>query len=538
MTTRREFVSATGAGLASLGLPALHFQSAASYDLIIRGAAVFGGAGTPGAEADVGVRRGSIATVARKIAGKGAVEIDGKGLALAPGFIDIHSHGDGGILLDPAAESVIRQGVTTVVAGQDGGSRVPATDGTTSFLKFFRRIEALPSAVNVATMVGLGQVRRIVVGVDNRPATRAELLRMTALVETALASGACGASTGLEYSPGAFATQDELIALCRPLRARGLPYATHMRNEDDTLLEAINESIAIARGARCPLQISHLKTAGARNWNKIDAVFERIAEAEKAGLDVTFDRYPYVAWATGLTNMFPVWTLDGGGEAFLKRLDDPATAARIKTESEDKAALIGGWHNVQISNLAATSDSDAIGKRVDDWGKTRSLAPYEAAMALLKNSKTSVSTVVFGMSEDNLEKFLAHPKCMICSDGGSFAVSGPARVGSPHPRGLGTFPRVLGRYVRERKVLTLAQAVDKMSGMPARRLRLGRRGKIAVGAAADLVLFDPDKVEDKATFSDPYQYPVGIPTVVVNGKIALRDGQRVGKGSGRALRVG
>lgn len=538
MTTRREFVSAAGAGLASLGLPALHFQSAATYDLIIRGAAVFGAAGTPGAEADVGVRRGSIATVARKIAGKGTVEIAGKGLALAPGFIDIHSHGDGGILLDPAAESVIRQGVTTVVAGQDGGSRVPAADGTTSFLKFFRRIEALPSAVNVATMVGLGQVRRIVVGVDNRPATKPELLKMTALVEKALASGACGASTGLEYSPGAFATQDELIALCRPLRALGLPYATHMRNEDDTLLEAINESIAIAKGARCPLQISHLKTAGARNWNKIDAVFERIAEAEKAGLDVTFDRYPYVAWATGLTNMFPVWALDGGGEPFLKRLDDPATAARIKAESEDKAALIGGWHNVQISNLAAMSDSDAIGKRVDDWGKTRSLAPYEAAMALLKNSKTSVSTVVFGMSEDNLEKFLAHPKCMICSDGGSFAVSGPARVGIPHPRGLGTFPRVLGRYVRERKVLTLAQAVDKMSGMPARRLKLGRRGRIAVGAAADLVLFDPDKVEDKATFSDPYQYPVGIPTVVVNGKIALRDGERVGKGSGKALRVG
>jgi N-acyl-D-amino-acid deacylase len=538
MTTRREFVSTAGAGLAALGLPALHFQSAAAYDLIIRGAAVFGAAGTPGAEVDVGVRRGSIATVAAKIAGKGTIEIDGKGLALAPGFIDIHSHADSGILLDPAAESIVRQGVTTVVAGQDGGSRVPAADGTTSFLKFFRRIEALPSAVNVATMVGLGQVRRIVVGVDNRPATRTELLKMTALVEKALMSGACGVSTGLEYSPGAFATQDELIALCRPLRARGLPYATHMRNEDDTLLEAINESIAIARGARCPLQISHLKTAGARNWNKLDAVFERIAEAEKAGLDVTFDRYPYVAWATGLTNMFPVWTLDGGGEAFLKRLDDPATSERIRTESEDKAALVGGWHNVQISNLAAPGDSDAIGKRLDDWGRTRNLAPYEAAMALLKNSKTNVSTVVFGMSEGNLEKFLAHPKCMICSDGGAFAVSGPSRVGHPHPRGAGTFARVLGRYVRERKVLTLAQAVDKMSGMPARRLKLGRRGKIAVGAAADLVLFDPDKVEDKATFPDPFQYPVGIPTVVVNGKIALRDGERVGKGAGKALRVG
>ncbi len=536
MTTRRDFLASTGLGLASVGLPALHLPSAAAYELIIRGAAVYGAAGTAGAELDVGIRAGRIAAVARKLGARGADEIDGKGLALAPGFIDIHSHADGGLGSDPKAESVIRQGVTTVVVGQDGGSRVPASDGTTSFRRYFRRVEAMGSAVNVATMVGLGQVRRIVVGVDNRPATKAELVRMAALVEKALASGACGASTGLEYSPGAFASREELIALCKPLRARRLPYATHMRNEDDTLIEAIDESVAIAQRAKCPLQISHLKTAGARNWGKLDAVFARIGAAEKAGLDVTFDRYPYVAWATGLTNMFPVWALDGGGEPFLKRLDDPETAARIRTESEDKAALVGGWHNVQLSNVAAEADSDAVGKRLDDWGTLRGLQPYEAAMALLRNSKTNVSTVVFGMSEENLERILAHPKCMICSDGGAFAVSGPARSGHPHPRGLGSFPRVLGRYVRERKVLTLAEAVDKMSGMPARRLRLSGRGKIVVGAWGDLVLFDPATVADKATFEDPFQYPVGVPTVVVNGRIALRDGERVGKGSGKALR--
>ena len=535
-TSRRDFLSSTGLGLASLGLPSLHFRSAAGYDLIIRGASIFGAAGTAGAEGDVGIRAGRVAAVAKKLAGKGRDEIDGKGLALAPGFIDIHSHADGGIQADPTAESVIRQGVTTVVVGQDGGSRVPTQNGVTSFQTYFRRVEALPSAVNVATMVGLGQVRRVVVGEDNRPATPRELTRMTALVEAALLSGACGASTGLEYSPGAFASQAELIALCKPLRARRLPYATHMRNEDDTLIEAIDESIAIARGARCPLQISHLKTAGARNWGKLDAVFARIAAAEHSGLDITFDRYPYIAWSTGLTNMFPVWALDGGDEPFLKRLDDPATAARVRTESEDKAALIGGWHNVQLASVRAESDSDAVGKRLDDWGKSRGMQPYEAAMALLRNSKTNVSTVVFGMSEENLERFLAHPKCMICSDGGSFAVSGPARNGHPHPRGLGTFPRVLGRYVRERRVLTLAQAVDKMSAMPARRLKLRGRGKIAVGAWADLVLFDPATVEDKATFAEPFQYPAGIPTVVVNGRIALRDGERVGKGNGKALR--
>jgi N-acyl-D-amino-acid deacylase len=539
MTTRRDFVSSAGAGLAALGLPALRLQSATAYDLIIRGAAIYGAPGelrTAGQELDVAVSAGRIVKVGRRFREDAREEIDGRGLALAPGFIDIHSHADGNLTDDPRAESVIRQGVTTVVVGQDGGSHVPAKDGTTSFRTYFKRVEALPSAVNVASMVGLGQVREIVVGEDNRPATPKELVRMTALVEQALASGACGASTGLEYSPGAFASREELIALCRPLRARRLPYATHMRNEDDTLLEAIDESVAIARGARCPLQISHLKTAGARNWNKIDAVFARIAAAEKAGLDVTFDRYPYVAWSTGLTNMFPVWALDGGDEAFLKRLTDSATAERVRTESADKAAMIGGWHNVQLSNVAAPGDSDAVGKRLDDWGRTRGLEPYDAAVRLLQNSTNNVSTVVFAMSEENLERFLAHPKCMICSDGGSFALTGAAREGHPHPRGLGTFPRVLGRYVRERKVITLAQAVDKMSGMPARRLRLSGRGKIAPGAWADLVLFDPATVADTATFEDPFQYPVGIPTVVVNGKIALRDGERVGVGNGKALR--
>ncbi|HEV8197790.1 MAG TPA: D-aminoacylase [Gemmatimonadales bacterium] len=539
MTTRRDFVSSTGLGLAALGLPALRLQSATAYDLIIRGAAIYGAPGelsTAGKEMDVAVSAGRIVKVGRKFLENGREEIDGRGLALAPGFIDIHSHADGNLTDDPRAESVIRQGVTTVVVGQDGGSHVPAKDGTTSFRTYFKRVEALPSAVNVASMVGLGQVREIVVGEDNRPATPKELVRMTALVEKALASGACGASTGLEYSPGAFASREELIALCRPLRARRLPYATHMRNEDDTLIEAIDEAVAIARGARCPLQISHLKTAGARNWNKIDAVFARIAAAEKAGLDVTFDRYPYVAWSTGLTNMFPVWALDGGDDAFLKRLTDSATAERVRTESADKAAMIGGWHNVQLSNVAAPGDSDAVGKRLDDWGRTRGLEPYDAAVRLLQNSTNNVSTVVFAMSEENLERFLAHPKCMICSDGGSFALTGAAREGHPHPRGLGTFPRVLGRYVRERKVITLAQAVDKMSGMPARRLRLSGRGKIAPGAWADLVLFDPATVADTATFEDPFQYPVGIPTVVVNGKIALRDGERVGVGNGKALR--
>jgi N-acyl-D-amino-acid deacylase len=534
--TRRSFLAATGSGLATLALPPLDLSLVSGYELILRGGTVFDGRGSPGRVADVAVRAGRIAAVAARIRSRGTEEIDVRGLAVAPGFIDIHSHADGSLFQDPLVESVIRQGVTTVVVGQDGSSRVPTRGGETSFAPLFRRIAALRSSVNVATMVGLGTVRRIVVGLDDRPATPAELARMRAMVETALRTGACGASTGLEYPPGAFASKAELIALCRPLARRRLPYATHMRNEDDSVLEAIDEATAIARGAGCPLQISHLKTGGPRNWAKIDAVFERIARARRGKLDLTFDRYPYIAWATGLTNRFPLWARDGGDSAFLRRLDDSATAARIREETLADIGLVGGWNSILITDVSAESDRDAVGRRLDEWGKARGLEPYDAAVLLLKNSQTNIGTVVFAMNEANCARFLAHPQAMVCSDGGAYAVSGPAHTGHPHPRGLGTFPRVLGRYVREQKTLTLEQAIHKMTGMPAARLRLAGRGRVATGAAADLVVFDPATVADKATFEDPFQYPVGISVVVVNGVIGVRDGQRVGKGAGKGVR--
>ncbi len=532
--TRREFLLAGGTVLTGLALPRRFLQGSRD-DLLIRGGTVFDGTGAPGRIADVAVRGGRIVAVAPGLRRASADQLDAKGLAVAPGFIDIHSHADGNLLVDPRCESVIRQGVTTIVIGQDGSSRVPNRTGGTSIAELYQQFETLPSSVNVASMVGLGSVRRLVVGEADRPATAEEQARMTSLVETALQTGACGASTGLEYSPGAFASREELIALCRPLASRRLPYATHMRNEDDRLLEAVDEAIAIARGAGCPLHISHLKTGGERNWPKIDAVFERIAKERQAGMDLTFDRYPYVAWATGLTNLFPIWALDGGSEAFLRRLNDSTVAPRIRAESLAKVALVGGWDKVQISDVDIEADQAAVGQRLDAWAASQGLDPYEAAVGLLRRNGGDVGNVVFAMSEANLERFLAHPQAMVCSDGGSFALDGPARTGHPHPRGLGTFPRVLGRYVRERKVLTLEDAVHKMTGAPAARLRLRDRGRIASGMAADLVVFDPATIADRATFEDPFQYPVGIPHVVVNGVIALRAGERAGRGTGKGL---
>ncbi len=538
MPSRRGFVISTGAGVLALGAPALLFPSRRAFDLVIRGGRVYDGLGGPPRDADVAVTGQRIAAIGRRLAGTGRVEIDATGRAVCPGFVDIHSHADGSLFEDPRAESVIRQGITTIVIGADGGSRAPTLEGDASFSPLFARVREAGSSVNVASMIGLGRVRRVVVGEADRPATAAELERMTAMVRTALASGACGASSGLEYTPGAYASTAELTALCRPLVERGLPYATHLRDEEDLLVEAVDEAIAIARGSGAPLQISHLKTNGRRNWPKIDTVLERIERALRAGVDVAFDRYPYVAASTGLSTRFPVWSRDGGAEAFLRRLADSGTAPRIRRETQADVDMIGGWDAIQVTDVESPDDREAVGLRLDAWARRRQEDPYDAAVGLLVRSGARVGTVVFGMSEGNLERFLRHRLCMVCTDGGGFAVDGPARAGSPHPRGLGTCPRVLGRYVRERKALTLAQAIRKMTAYSASRLKLADRGRLAVGLAADLVVFDPATVRDRATFEQPFQYPEGIETVVVNGTVTLNGGARDAPGAGRALRPG
>ncbi len=543
MPTRRDFVATATAAVAATLVPAgLQAHSARAtiptrrraHDLVIRGGTMFDGTGAPGRIADVALTDGRITEIAPRITGTGTDEIDARGLAVAPGFIDIHSHADSSLSLDPRAESVVRQGITTIVAGADGSSRFVGNDER-SFAMWAVNTAKLQPGVNVAAMIGLGAVRGAVVGNDDRPATASELQDMVAMVERALAEGACGASSGLEYTPGAFAPLAELTALCTPLASRRLPYATHMRNEDDRLLEAIDESIAVARGAGCPLQVSHLKMQGTRNWPRIDASLARIVSARAAGIDAMFDVYPYVAYSTGLTNLFPVWSRDGGTPAFLARLNDPAVAPRIRNEALAKVELIGGWENVQISSVRDSNDRNAEGKRMGSYAQSLGADPYDTAVALLQRNRGDVGMLGFAMSEDNLDRLLAHELSMVCSDGGGFAIDGPTRVGSPHPRGAGTFPRVLGRYVRERKALPLEHAIAKTTSVPAARVRLADRGRLAVGMAADVAVFDVSTVQDVATFANPFQYPVGMKAVVVNGAIALRDGMRSAQGTGRLL---
>ncbi len=550
--TRRRFLGESSALCALLvagKAPAIHLPGRKSYDIIIRNGTIFDGTLGAPSEADLAITGGRIAAVGRQLGTDARLVIDARGLAVAPGFIDIHSHADGSMFEDPNVESVVREGITTVIVGQDGSSRAPRRQdsdsdddgGRTPYRtvgEVLDAIDKLPSAVNVASMVGLGTVRHVVVGDDDRPATAEELVRMTALVEASLASGACGASSGLEYTPGMFAPLEELIALCKPLAKRGLPYATHMRNEDDRVLQSIDESIAVAHGAGCPLEISHLKTQGKRNWGKIDDAFRRIANARKKGLDVTFDRYPYIAYQTGLSNMFPKWSKDGGSSAFVARLAQADLRPRLRRDVLAKVDLLGGWDNVMISSVSNDDDKAAEGQRLGTYAKSLGRDPYDVAEGLLTRSRGGVGMVGFAMSEENVGRFLAHPLCMVCSDGGAYAIEGPAHDGHPHPRALGTFPRVLGKYVREDKVLTLQQAIHKMSGATAARLKLTDRGQLKKDYAADVVVFNPDTVIDRATYAQPYQYPDGIGVVIVNGKVALRDGQRqdTDSRSGIALR--
>ncbi len=523
-------------------------------DLLLRGGLVYDGSGAAPTEADVAVAGDRIAAVGSGLAAAGAETVDLAGLALAPGFIDVHSHTDLELFVDPKGESKVRQGVTTEVTGQDGGSIGPWTGDRAADIReryrerygvelefhdlagFFGQLERDGAALNLASMVGQGTVRGYVVGDDDRPATAAEIARMRGLVREALAAGACGLSSGLEYVPSAFADLEELVALASELRGTDLPYASHMRNEDDQLFAAVEEALNVGRLAEVPVQISHLKAQGQRNWWKCEPVLQALERARADGVDVMYDRYPYVAYSTGLSNLFPVWARDGGTEMFLARLDDPDEAPRIERAVRAKVAQLGSWDAVQVTSTGAEEFAWARGRRLGQLAAERRQEPYALLLELMIGNRSRAGMVGFGMSEENTARFLAHPLGMVCSDGSALAIEGPLASGSPHPRNFGTFPRVLGRYCREQQVMPLETAIHKLTGMPARRLRLAGRGAITPGAFADLVAFDPDRIADRATFEQPRQYPVGIAHALVNGVFVMRDGERTAALPGRPLR--
>ena len=548
---RRRFVRMTAAATASALVPRMGSARSLQRDVLLRGGLVIDGSGAAPFEADVRISGDRIAAVGARLDARDAEVVDIRGLAVASGFIDIHSHTDTELLEHPRAESKIRQGVTTEVAGQDGGSVAPDSGERAASMHsehpdvdiatlggFFRGLEAREFAVNFASMVGAGTIRGEVIGDADRRATPDEIRRMQELVQQAIQDGACGLSSGLEYTPGGFADRAELIALALPLKGTGLPYASHMRNEDDSLLSAIEEALHVGRLAEVPVQISHLKAQGQRNWWKADAALATIDAARKAGVDVHFDRYPYVAYATGLSNLFPRWSRDGGMDAFLERLRDGEAKAEIEASVREKVSQLGDWDAVQITSTSQESLAWARGRRLGALAKERGAEPYALLVEIMLGDGGRTGMVGFGMSEENTEKILAHPLGMVCSDGSALATEGPLRRGTPHPRSFGTFPRVLGHYVRERRAMPIELAVRKMTAMPAAKLGLRDRGRLVRCAFADAVVFNPDAVGDRATFEQPFAYPVGIEHVMVNGQFVLRQGEHTGALPGSVLRPG
>lgn len=516
------------------------------YDLLIKGARVVDGTGAPFFWGDLGVARGRIAGVGR-LDGKARRVVRARGLVLAPGFIDIHSHSDIAYLVNPLGESKVRQGVTTEVIGQCGFSLAPVAGPAVKEIErklseyglelswrgmgeYLERLREARPAVNLAPVAGHGTVRGSVLGYEPRPPTGEELDGMCRLLREALAEGAFGLSTGLIYPPGSFARTEELIALARELVPLGGIYFTHLRNEGGRLFEAIEEAVRIGEEAGVPVHIAHLKAGGEGNWGKGEEALSRVLQARARGVDVTCDQYPYTASSTGLVSILPDWAQAGGSEELLARLQDPGYRARLAA-----GCVVSDWERILISSVKTEANKRWEGNSLAEIARGRGKTPLEAALDLLVEEELQVDMIRFGLSEEDVRTIMRHPWVMVGSDGSALAPYGPLGRGKPHPRNYGTFPRVLGHYVREEGVLELEAAVHKMTGLPAWRLGLWARGLLRPGFWADLVLFDPEGIRDLATYTDPHRYPEGIELVVVNGVVTVEAGEHTGARAGQVL---
>ena len=526
-------------------------------DVKIEGATVLDGTGAQGGRTDVGVRDETIVAVGDLSREHAGTTLNASGKVLAPGFIDMHSHSDWRLLANRRAESKVRQGVTTEVVGNCGFSPAPVTAqfrddlrgfalyippgmdfAWPSFGDYLRSIDTGGTALNVAHLVGHGTLRIAAMGFARRPPTAEELTTMQRLMGAAVNDGAWGLSTGLIYAPGSYATTEEIATIARVAGHQGGFYASHIRGEGATLIDAVTEAIAVGRDGRLPVQVSHIKAAGRPNWGKVERALGLIDAARAEGLDVTADVYPYTASSTTLRTLLPDWALEGGVAAMLERLGDRDVRARIRKELE--APVTGqslldriGWDNVMVSYCAKRKDAE--GKRLSEIGAARGMDPLDAAIELIVDEAGKAYMILFQLDEADLRRALVHPHVMIGSDGSALAPYGPLGEGKPHPRSYGTFPRVLAEYAREQRVLSLPQAIYKMTGLPARRLRLRDRGVIRVGAKADLVVFDARRVADVATYEDPHRYPAGIEYVLVNGRFVIKHGEHTGSLPGRVL---
>jgi N-acyl-D-amino-acid deacylase len=507
----------------------LSAQQAGPYDLILRNGRIVDGTGNPWFRGDVAIRDGVIAAVGRAVDGFAHREIDVAGQVISPGFVDVHSHGDRLILEVPTAENYVREGVTTIVTGPDGSSALPLGPWLDS-------VSAAPTTINVASMVGQGSIRAAVVGMEDRPATPVEMDRMRALAEQAMYDGAVGLSTGLFYTPGAFSSTEEVIELARVVGRLGGIHQSHMRDEASRIVESVLETIRIGEEGGLPTQITHHKVIGAGYWGASRQTLRLVDEARARGVDVTIDQYPYTASATSIqAALFPAWAMEGGLAGMQERLADPEQRARIREASARIIELErGGGDPDRVVISGCDWDPTLAGKTLGDVMELRGLenSLYGAADAAMWITEQGGCGGVFhAISEDDVVGIMQHPATMIADDGGIMVLG----VGHPHPRSYGTFARVLAEYVREQGVLTLEEAVRKMSAFPAERMGFHDRGLLERGMAADVAVFDPVLVRDPATFDEPHQYSEGFSLVIVNGEVVLEGDALTDARPGRVL---
>ncbi|HEX3538151.1 MAG TPA: D-aminoacylase [Stellaceae bacterium] len=529
-----------------------------AWDILIRGGTVIDGSGKPGERADVAVAAGRIARIGPDLPRDAGKIVDAGGLALTPGFIDIKTHSDFTLPINPKAESKVRQGVTTEIIGHCGFSVAPCLPGKVQALAdylsggapwlpfrqltFPEYLDTFPAvAVNAGMLVGHNTLRLMVIGLEDRPPTSAELQQMIALLEEGLAAGALGMSSGLFTPPGSFAEPPELHALCAVLERHKAAYFTHIRDESNRVLEAVDEAIAMARAFRIHVEIVHMKCSGIDNWGKAATVLDRIAAARAEGCDIDCDAYPYAAGANPLKNLLPPWVQIGGNEAMLARLAEPETRARIEAELADNGlnnwGRIPSWEAVQVS--ISPQRPETAGRTVAALAAERGIGPIDQVCDHLIVDNGATRVLITSIAEDDIRTILRAPEALVGSDGNCVADYGIVGQGMPHPRFYGTFPRVLGHYVHDEGALPLEAAIAKMTGRSARALKLRDRGLVKEGFRADLTVFDPADFKDQATYAEPHRYPTGARTsLLVNGTVVVENAAHTGATPGTVLRRG
>ena len=544
--SRRSFLKASfamGSSAALIGGGMGSFLTACTtreqFDTIIKNGLIYAGDGGDPIKGSIGIRDGRIAAIGR-IGEHADKIIDAKGLAVSPGFIDIHTHTDTNLFVAPLGDSRIYQGVTTDIGGNCGDSPFPYSDEYAAKKigsmrhgfpwwqdvdGFYDALRKKGIGINYKSYTGQGQLRSAVVGDYNVPATPEQVQKMCQILEKELEMGSLGLSFGLEYTPGSYASEDEMTELLKVVAKHNGLYAIHMMNEDDRVEEAIEQAIRMARNSGARLEISHLKAQNPANWHKGPHMIEMIEKAVAEGVDVTFDRYPYIAFSTGMTTFIPLTHRDGSYEDKMKRLETKKTSDEIGAYALSRIERFGGPQNVLIQSCDAPENAQYSNKRLSECCEISGMGEWEMIRHLLISEHLGVSMICFAMTEDNVKLFLSHKLSMPASDGSVYSPEGPLGQAMPHPRSYGTFTRFLGKYVREEKICSLAEGIRKCTSLPASRVGLKDRGLIAPDYAADIVIFNPDTIIDTADFNNPHQFGKGIEHVIVNGQHTIENGK-------------